>query len=143
MARLAAVNFNLISGEYFIPSATIFEAVKPAAYILALLMLFLMAQPLVVECVAASAQKAEPVSCKRNQRCPMKPTCPREDNKECERSTGCNPFASCSQCHFVNASKFLYAPASGIAIDDNIIQPGEKVVAGFINDCWHPPESCL
>jgi hypothetical protein len=111
---------------------------KPAAHILTLLMLFLMVQPLVVECVAAT--KPPEQQCKLKRCVPVKPTCPKEDNKECERSTSCNPFASCSQCHFVNASKFLYAPAMGMLVNKTVISHNEKVAAGFMNDCWHPPE---
>lgn len=125
--------------------AIIFGAMKPAAYILTLLMLFLIVQPIVVECVAASSAEPAKAACKMKRSCPMKPACTEEDenNNECERSASCNPFASCSQCHFVNASKFLYAPAMGMVRDSRTIMAGEKLVAGFIADCWQPPEFVL
>jgi hypothetical protein len=129
---------DLINGKKKSNIAVTFGKMKIAAYILTLLMLFLVVQPLVIECVAAT--KSPEQQCKIKRCVPAKPACPKEDNKECERSTACNPFASCSQCHFVNASKFLYAPGVGIAENSITSSHDEKVTAGFMNDCWHPPE---
>jgi hypothetical protein len=119
----------------------IFEIMKPAAYILTLLMLFFMLQPVLIQCQASAlAECAPPKTSWGGNSCGSKAALPKKETKDCERTAPCNPFASCSQCHYVAASKIVYAAL--IAQTDNRLHlhQGDNITSGFLNDCWHPPE---
>lgn len=118
------------------------------AYILSLLMLFLMAQPMLVECQAMIKVEPEPVkamcgakACHKTMEAkkPAGKSCSSK-SKECDKTTTCNPFASCSQCQYVAASRYLYAGDQTLAGSKRSYPTNENIVTGFRNDCWQPPE---
>ncbi|MES2371705.1 MAG: hypothetical protein V4557_03935 [Bacteroidota bacterium] len=119
---------------------------KPVASILSLLMLFLMAQPMIMECQAMVKVEPPATVCGANS-CPKAmakkkladKSCSSK-SKECDRTNTCNPFASCSQCQYVAASRYLYAGDQILAGSKRSYTANENIVTGFRNDCWQPPE---
>ncbi|MEO8172367.1 MAG: hypothetical protein ABI581_04765 [Sediminibacterium sp.] len=119
---------------------------KPVASILSLLMLFLMAQPMLVECQAMV--KVEPPvtvcgakSCHKaaaQKKLADKRCC--DKSKECDKTNACNPFASCSQCQYVAVSRYMYAGDQALAHSKRSYPTKENIVTGFTNVCWQPPE---
>jgi hypothetical protein len=106
----------------------------------------MMAQPLIVECQAESAEATIKATCGGNS-CQKKKTKTNSGkkscgskNKECDRTNGCNPFASCSQCQYIAISKFIYN--SGLAALKKNLFPSEneQTASGFNANCWQPPE---
>lgn len=63
------------------------------------------------------------------------------ENKDCDRTNACNPFAGCSLCHYTAASKYLYAASSVQKPIKKITLSSEAVHSGFTADCWNPPKS--
>ncbi len=118
---------------------------KPVAYILSLLMLFLMAQPLLIECQAMVKVEPEPVkegccakTCQKTKK-PADKSCSSK-SKECDRTNTCNPFASCSQSQYTVTSRYIYAGDQILAASKRSYPTNENIVSGFRNDCWQPPE---
>lgn len=119
---------------------------KPVASILSLLMLFLIAQPMIMECQAMVKVDPPATVCGGNS-CPKAmakkkladKSCSGK-SKECDRTTSCNPFASCSQCQYVAASRYMYAGDQTLANSKRSCYTNENIVTGFRNDCWQPPE---
>jgi hypothetical protein len=119
----------------------IFEMMKPAAYILIVLMLFFMLQPVLIQCqVYALAECAPPKTGCGGNSCSSKAAVPKKETKDCERTAPCNPFASCSQCHYVAASRIIYAATAAQMTNRLNSHQGDNITSGFLNDCWHPPE---
>lgn len=122
------------------------RSMKPVASILSLLILFLMAQPMIMECQAMVKQEPPATTCGAgschkaaakkklaDKRCADK-------SKECDKTNTCNPFASCSQCQYVAASRYLYAGDQVLASSKRSYTVNENIATGFRNDCWQPPE---
>jgi hypothetical protein len=119
---------------------------KPVASILSLLLLFLMAQPMIIECQAMIKVEPPATVCGANschkdmaKKKPAGKQCSSK-SKECDKTTTCNPFASCSQCQYVAASRYLYAGDQALAVSKRSYPTNENSVTGFRNDCWQPPE---
>jgi len=121
-------------------------SMKPVASILSLLILFLMAQPLIMECQAMVKVEPPATVCGANschktmakkkladKSCSSK-------SKECDKTNSCNPFASCSQCQYVAASRYMYAGDPTLVNHKRSYITNESIVTGFRNDCWQPPE---
>jgi hypothetical protein len=111
---------------------------KPGASILTILMLFFTAQPVLVRCQPVVSDPKPAMSC-------CAKTCHKKqekkaDTRDCDRTNACNPFAGCSQCHYIAVSKFFYNGNLSIAYQRNSYAPGENILAGFQPDCWQPPE---
>jgi hypothetical protein len=111
---------------------------KAAASILTILMLFFTAQPVLVQCQPVM-RDPKPVSNCCGKTCNKKQE-KKPDTRDCNRTDACNPFAGCSQCHYIAASKFFYNSGLSIAGQRNSYAPGENILAGFQPDCWQPPE---
>jgi hypothetical protein len=126
----------------------LYTRMKPVASILSLLMLFLMAQPMLMECQAMIKAEQEPVKAMCGARSCHKTTETKKTaekscsskSKECDKTNTCNPFASCSQCQYVAASRYLYAGDQTLAGSKRSYPTNENSVTGFRNDCWQPPE---
>src|SRR5437870_2790589 len=111
---------------------------KQAASILTILMLFFTAQPMLVQCQPGMPDVKPAKGCcaktcnKKQQK--------KADTRDCNRTDACNPFAGCSQCQYIIASKFFYNTNLSIAARQNSYAPSEHILAGFQPDCWQPPE---
>jgi hypothetical protein len=115
---------------------------KQAAYILTLLMLFSMAQPLIVNCqVKLAHAKTEETGCCKKNACNKKQK--EEPAKDCDKTSSCNPFAGCSLCQYIAASKFTYSLHEINTNSYGRIINNDDVLAGFSNDCWRPPKFIL
>jgi hypothetical protein len=122
------------------------RCMKPVASILSLLMLFLMAQPMIMECQAMVKVEPPATTCGANschkamaKKKAAEKSCSGK-SKECDKTNACNPFASCSQCQYVAASRYLYAGDQTLADSKRSYPTNENSVTGFRNDCWQPPE---
>jgi hypothetical protein len=115
---------------------------KPTAYILSILMLFLVAQPLLVNCQLRAQLKAPKTCCAKSMHkgCDKKDTKKKSESKDCDRTTGCNPFAGCSQCQYITVSKFFYSSGFEQISAKRIPSLNEKTQSGYGTNCWQPPE---
>lgn len=118
---------------------------KRSAYILSLLMLSLMVQPLLVECQAKNADvkiSCGANSCKKEQKNSLSNinNCKKNSNKDCDRTNACNPFASCSQSHYTTVSKFSYNGVFLVLKNNPYLLSNESTTAGYNGNCWQPPE---
>ncbi len=122
------------------------HSMKPVASILSLLILFLMAQPMIMECQAMVKVEPPATVCGANschkamakkkladKSCSSK-------SKECDKTNSCNPFASCSQCQYIVVSRYMYAGDPTLVNHKRSYATNENIVTGFRNDCWQPPE---
>jgi hypothetical protein len=118
------------------------KPMKQTAYILTLLMLFSIAQPFVVDCQAKQAHaKTKVTGCCKKNTCNKKEK--EEPAKDCDKTTSCNPFAGCSLCQYIAASKYTYSPYVLNANFYGRILNNDNVLAGFSNNCWRPPKFSL
>lgn len=119
---------------------------KFAAHILSLLMLCMMAQPLLIECQAKSIKAAAKTHCgkschkKKTEPAGERKSCNSDKNKECDRTSSCNPFAACSQCQYMASSKYDCSNSMVVVKKDQRPAPGDTLSPGFGNNCWQPPE---
>ena len=127
---------------------------KPVAYFFTVMLLFLNLQPILVNCQGlvkpGGTLSCPPVksTCQKTANsCSMskKKTCPKSrsenpKNKDCDRTAGCNPFASCSQCHYIVTNRSLYLNSIILLTKVRLSSLNEDIQAGFLADCWHPPE---
>jgi hypothetical protein len=115
---------------------------KPAASLFTALIIFLMAQPILINCQAA-AKPCLPVksACGDN-------TCGKAKTAEPEKKTdengrrdngACNPFASCSQCHFT-AARMFDMELPGFALNIQRIIKNDHLRSSYTSDFWQPPE---
>jgi hypothetical protein len=114
---------------------------KKAASILTILLLFFTAQPVLLRCQPAipdakPARNCCAKTCNKKQE-------KKADTRDCNQTDACNPFAGCSQCHYIAVSKFFYNSNLSITYQRNSYAPGEDILAGFQPDCWQPPELAL
>ena len=117
---------------------------KPAAIFLTTLLLFLMAQPILVNCqVKHQESKPAAAGCCGGKSCSKKQKEKKEESKDCDRTNACNPFAGCSGCQYVAASKYFYSPMSSENVSARMITGAENIQPGFSNDCWNPPRLIL
>jgi hypothetical protein len=114
---------------------------KASAYIFTLLTLFFVAQPYIVRCqqdliAANEAKQAE--CCSRS--CDKKQATENPQTKDCDKTNSCNPFAGCSGCQYLPTTRFQYKSLAAAA--DKLRSPSfsENTAAGFITNCWNPPE---
>jgi hypothetical protein len=113
---------------------------KPAAYILIVMMLFLNLQPLLVNCQMRVVTPEIRTTCNGSRCCSEKETEDTEKKSE-EHSEGCNPFAGCSQCQYLASYKIINLPKPAPVAKTRLFTASEDLQQGFITDCWHPPES--
>jgi hypothetical protein len=127
---------------------------KPVAYFFTAMLLFLNLQPILVNCQELvkptgnlSSAPVKSTCQKTKSTCPMaqKKSCPKSkstktENKDCDRTASCNPFASCSQCHYLATNKSLYFNSVAILAKVRLFTPNEDIQSGFLADCWHPPK---
>ncbi len=114
---------------------------KQAAYILTILMLFFMAQPLLVNCQAQLQRVSKMTGCCGGKSCHKKEVQDKKTPvKDCDRTNACNPFAGCSQCQYIPTSKFTYPLHPINAVSEKMAISSENIQTGYSNDCWHPPK---
>ncbi len=113
---------------------------KSAAYFIAVLTFFLTMHPLLVNC------QAEMQACETKAVCGATKCSLQKDNdgkEDDENSGGCNPFASCSQCHYLSLYRSYQLRPVATIITVTLFTAAEDIRSGFISDCWHPPEPGL
>lgn len=120
-------------------SFRIFTPVRLPAFILLVLALFLTAQPLLVQC---QEKRAEQKSC-CSKSCADKKNKQKDSSKECDKTTGCNPFAGCSGCYYMVTTHARHTNFFHSLRAVQQVQLTENTVSGFVTDCWHPPEMNL
>lgn len=117
---------------------------KATAYIFTTLMLFLMAQPVIINCqermetCATVKPSCGGNSCSASQE--KKET--DKDSRERIPQDGCNPFAACSGCHFIAIMKSFQVSAPEVCSVQKIIPRNENRCSDFTGDAWNPPEFC-
>ena len=116
---------------------------KPAVYILSFTLLFLMVQPMLINCQTQVKATVAMSGCIKNKGChKAKKTenkaC--DKTKDCDKTNACNPFASCSQCQYTVVSKFFYAGSIVQILKNKLPSQNNNIESGFINDFWQPPE---
>jgi hypothetical protein len=101
-------------------------------------MLFLFVQPVLLQCQELTKMPPK-MSCCSSKKCNM-PDKKNKDSKDCDRTGACNPFAGCSQAQYTNPSRYFHP--ENFLIGQPLKKPATLGViqAGFIVDCWHPPE---
>lgn len=116
---------------------------KTFVVLFAVYLLFIIAQPLVCVayctvgqtencCVARSSNQELPANNKKPNQ---------EHNNNCCNDGVCNPCMSCSYCCFVAKMDQNSFQFSTILADiRNLRITNDKVIAGYLTACWHPPE---
>jgi hypothetical protein len=104
-------------------------------------MAFFMAQPLLVQC-QLQAKESAPASecCASKSKCKKAAEKKKTENKDCDQANTCNPFAGCSQCHYIAASKFFYPTRAIQKADKSGDRHDDNIASGFSADFWQPPE---
>jgi hypothetical protein len=113
------------------------------AFILALMVLFFTVQPILLCCQMqqAAKQAAETDSCTKSSGCTKEAKSPcNEEDSPCTNTSACNPFASCSQCPYIDISKFNCAAMIGSAAKKQLAPFDEAIAKGHLASCWQPPE---
>jgi hypothetical protein len=117
---------------------------KPAACLLTILVLFFMAQPILVNCQLQHKESIPAMkNCCGGKACHKNENNKKQESKDCDRTNACNPFAGCSGCQYIAASKYFYSPISAENISATMIKGTENIQPGFSNDCWNPPKLIL
>ena len=116
---------------------------KPAAFLLIILVFFGNVQPLLLECYGKEKQPGNTATCQASKCCSKKEAAGKSNRKETARTEGCNPFASCSGCHYVVNLKVINLRISISSVKVKLRTGSENIRSGFLTDCWHPPESGL
>jgi len=114
---------------------------KPAAFIFSVLMLFFTAQPFLVRCQPMAQKPANEMACCGGKSCHKKEMPQKAENKNCDGSNSCNPFAGCSQCQYTTLSATIRIEMIELIDPNKGIIHHEALQSGFLSDCWHPPES--
>jgi hypothetical protein len=121
----------------------ILERMNPAAFLLIILVFFGNVQPLLLDCYGKTKQPGSTSTCEASKRCSKKEAAGKSSGKETTRTEGCNPFASCSGCHYVINLKVINLRISISSVKVKLFTGSEDIRSGFMSDCWHPPESGL
>lgn len=116
---------------------------KPAAFLLIILVLFSSVQPLVLDCYGKENQPGSASTCDAGKCCSNKDATNKTSGNETARTEGCNPFASCSGCQYVVNQKVINFRINISSSKFKLFTGSEDIRSGFISDCWHPPESGL
>ena len=116
---------------------------KPAAFLLIILVLFGSVQPLMLDCYGKEDQATGTSACEAGKCCSKNKAAGKTSGKEPTRTEGCNPFASCSGCQYVVNQKVINFKINISAIQVKLFTGSDDVRPGFISDCWHPPEHSL
>lgn len=122
----------------FVPSI-LNHYMQPAALILSFVMLFFTAQPLLIHCQQMKMALAVD-NCCGGESCGKEESSSRQDKKNGTEASGCNPFASCSQCYYIHTPK-TPLPERIILIEQSKTGLGNQGIhPGYLKDSWHPPE---
>jgi hypothetical protein len=116
---------------------------KLRAFLLVAMVLFFTVQPILLCCQLETKVVEEMACCSsEEEQCPIATTkgCKQEDNPCNSSSNTCNPFASCSQSIYIAGSKFNWPGTPLKDITQQPIRFNEKIAAGFMANCWQPPE---
>lgn len=111
---------------------------KYKAFFFYVLMLFLVLQPLLVTCQAV---RENPAGCCYAKNCNRKEKSQTPVSKKCDDGIACNPFASCSQAQFITVTGMSFMETVPVGNKQAIRHQHENAIAGFIADCFHPPEA--
>jgi hypothetical protein len=104
-------------------------------------MLFLMAQPILINCQEKMISCAVVTSIAGGKCCAAKPEKEGKRSKSSDPLDECNPFASCSQCQFTAVTRIIYHTTSVTESARRIIPLDEFWCSEYSGECWHPPES--
>ena len=113
---------------------------KIISAILAVLILFLTAQPL----LAVSVYAHEKQIAVTDKCCAHKHSNPSSKDKDgncCNEGHCDNPFLSCSNCIFTSFDKSTFSFAPFFTKNKKINPVNDNVLSSYIQDFWHPPEA--
>ena len=116
---------------------------RPAAFIFCILMLFFTAQPLLVYCQLQPKKETTHVTgCCRAKSCQKKgkEKEKKSENRDCDNTNSCNPFASCARCQYVAVYRIFCIESIDQKISNKSIVTNEDLQKGYLRDCWHPPK---
>lgn len=116
---------------------------KPAACLLSFLMFFGTVQPVLLDCYGMDKQADNTSTCSAGKSCSKNEEPDKTSKEDAGRTTGCNPFASCSGCQYVVNPKLIYTRTISPVMKVKLFTAGENIQPGFLSDCWHPPEAML
>ncbi|MBL7738186.1 MAG: hypothetical protein JNK14_03145 [Chitinophagaceae bacterium] len=117
---------------------------KPAAAILAFILLYLSVQPPVFAVSNTAVQREETMIefCSISKKsCAPRSSCPAEKKdipNPCNQCV-CNPLAPC--CYYLLSEKTLPQIAGNNRSSKQGIPADENILSSYISDFWNPPES--
>ena len=108
---------------------------KIAAFILASLIIFLTAQPLLSYANNQNNMCLEKVRCCEEDGCEV----PKQNNPD-DCSKSCNPFIFCSNCCYLTVEQHNLDLEKFIILALEYTFTKDFFVSNYQSKCWHPPE---
>lgn len=116
---------------------------KLIACIFTILTLLFMAQPYIVRCqqkLTGEVVEAKMLTDNSKNKCTKSQEEKQTQEKDCDTAVNCKLSTGCTSCHYLATGKVQYnsLEASSIKLPNPTSE--QNTLAGFITDCWNPPE---